>query len=166
MAIDDLAVNPFVASQPWMRDAACAGMDVELFFPARGESTATIKATCAGCPVAAECLDYALRNGEKFGIWGGTSERERRRLRRGRGLTAPPKRGKVPQVLTDDQQAILAAVAEEVLTATDPIEATAWAVELLRAEGVTAAVTSLADALGMAPNTVSERVRRAMERAS
>lgn len=71
---------------PWIDRAACAGVDPELFFPDRGESTAPAKAVCAGCPVRAECLDHALVNVERFGIWGGTSERERRaiRLRRAR----------------------------------------------------------------------------------
>jgi WhiB family transcriptional regulator, redox-sensing transcriptional regulator len=64
--------------------ANCTGVDPELFFPLRGESTAPAKAACRGCVVREECLEYALANGEKFGIWGGMSERERRRLRRDR----------------------------------------------------------------------------------
>lgn len=69
----------------WQASAACDGLDPELFFPERGESTAKAKAVCAACPVREQCLEYALTNGEKFGIWGGLSERERRRLRRERG---------------------------------------------------------------------------------
>jgi WhiB family redox-sensing transcriptional regulator len=57
-------------------------MDAALFFPERGESTREAKATCATCNVSVECLDYAMRNQIKFGIWGGTSELERRTLRR------------------------------------------------------------------------------------
>jgi WhiB family redox-sensing transcriptional regulator len=65
----------------WMTDGNCAGVDVALFFPERGDSTYEAKKVCRGCAVRQECLDYALANGEKFGIWGGMSERERRRLR-------------------------------------------------------------------------------------
>lgn len=56
----------------------------DMFFPNRGENTAPAKAACGRCPVKDDCLDFALTNGEKFGIWGGTSERERRRIRRRR----------------------------------------------------------------------------------
>ena len=57
-----------------------------LEFPKRGASTREAKSVCAGCEVKDDCLEYALVNGEKFGIWGGLSERERRRLRRQRAL--------------------------------------------------------------------------------
>lgn len=70
----------------WQDDANCIGVDANLFFPARGESTREAKEVCAGCVVKAECLSYALANGEKYGIWGGTSERERRRIRAARRL--------------------------------------------------------------------------------
>jgi WhiB family redox-sensing transcriptional regulator len=65
----------------WQALAACAGVDPELFFPARGEPTGTAKAICATCPVREQCAEYALARSEKFGIWGGLSERERRRER-------------------------------------------------------------------------------------
>lgn len=65
----------------WQAAANCRGVDPELFFPQRGESTREAKQVCAGCTVRADCLDYAIANGEKFGIWGGRSERERRRIR-------------------------------------------------------------------------------------
>ena len=61
-------------------------MDADLFHPARGEYTNAPKSACAVCPVRSACLDYALTTGQKFGIWGGTSERERRLLRREMGL--------------------------------------------------------------------------------
>lgn len=64
----------------------CAGIDPDLFFPERGASTREAKAVCFGCVAREGCLEHALANGEKFGIWGGTSERERRRLRRQRAL--------------------------------------------------------------------------------
>lgn len=71
----------------WMADAECHGMDPELFFPAGGETTDNVKAICRRCDVQAECLAYAINLGEKHGIWGGVSERGRRRLRRAAGIT-------------------------------------------------------------------------------
>src|SRR3954469_22608065 len=70
----------------WQDQANCLGVDPDLFFPERGASTREAKEVCRGCVVRAECLEYALSNGEKFGIWGGMSERERRRIRRQRAL--------------------------------------------------------------------------------
>lgn len=68
----------------WMDQANCAGVDPELFFPDRGASTREAKAVCQACVVRVECLDYALDHSEKHGIWGGRSERERRRMREAR----------------------------------------------------------------------------------
>lgn len=68
----------------WQDQANCLGVDPDLFFPERGASTREAKEVCKGCVVREDCLEYALANGEKFGIWGGLSERERRRLRRQR----------------------------------------------------------------------------------
>lgn len=82
-----------VAPPEWTRDALCAQVDPELFFPDKGGSTRQAKAVCRRCPVRAECLDYALayesgehgtRTSHHFGIYGGLSERERRRLRKER----------------------------------------------------------------------------------
>ena len=70
----------------WQDEANCLGVDPDLFFPERGASTREAKEVCRGCVVRLDCLEYALVNGEKFGIWGGMSERERRRLRRQRAL--------------------------------------------------------------------------------
>jgi WhiB family transcriptional regulator, redox-sensing transcriptional regulator len=66
----------------WQADALCAQTDPEAFFPEKGGSTREAKKVCQQCEVRAQCLDYALANDERFGIWGGLSERERRRLRR------------------------------------------------------------------------------------
>jgi WhiB family redox-sensing transcriptional regulator len=68
--------------QSWQEQALCAETDPEAFFPEKGGSTREAKKICTGCEVRAECLEYALANDERFGIWGGLSERERRRLRR------------------------------------------------------------------------------------
>jgi WhiB family redox-sensing transcriptional regulator len=70
----------------WQVRANCMGVDPELFFPERGASTREAKEVCRGCVVREDCLEYAIANGEKFGIWGGMSERERRRVRRARVL--------------------------------------------------------------------------------
>ena len=70
----------------WQDRANCLGVDPDLFFPERGASTREAKEVCRGCEVREECLEYALQHGEKFGIWGGMSERERRRIRRARAL--------------------------------------------------------------------------------
>ena len=73
-------------ARSWQDQANCLGVDPDLFFPERGASTREAKEVCRGCVVREECLEYALSNGEKFGIWGGMSERERRRVRRARAL--------------------------------------------------------------------------------
>ena len=70
----------------WQNYANCLGVDPDLFFPERGASTREAKEVCRGCVVQDECLEFALSNGEKFGIWGGKSERERRRVRRQRAM--------------------------------------------------------------------------------
>lgn len=64
----------------WHADALCAQTDPEIFFPEKGGSTKEAYSVCADCLVRAECLDYALAVGERFGVWGGLSERKRRRL--------------------------------------------------------------------------------------
>jgi WhiB family redox-sensing transcriptional regulator len=67
----------------WQDRALCAQTDPEAFFPEKGGSTREAKKICLGCEVRHECLEYALAHDERFGIWGGLSERERRRLKRG-----------------------------------------------------------------------------------
>lgn len=69
--------------EQWQDRALCAQTDPEAFFPEKGGSTREAKRICQGCEVKSECLEYALHNDERFGIWGGLSERERRRLKRG-----------------------------------------------------------------------------------
>ena len=66
----------------WQELALCAQTDPEAFFPEKGGSTREAKRVCQSCEVRQECLEYALGNDERFGIWGGLSERERRRLKR------------------------------------------------------------------------------------
>ena len=63
------------------QDALCAQTDPEIFFPEKGGSSKSAKDVCISCPIQNECLQYALKANEHFGIWGGKSERERRALR-------------------------------------------------------------------------------------
>jgi WhiB family redox-sensing transcriptional regulator len=74
-----------LAGQPgdWRDSALCAQTDPEIFFPDKGESTTPAKRVCAGCEVRIECLQDALDRGERFGVWGGLSERQRRTLAAG-----------------------------------------------------------------------------------
>lgn len=67
--------------EPWMQDALCAQTDPELFFPELGGSTHAAKAICAKCPVRAACLAFAVEHVE-YGVWGGTSDKQRTALRR------------------------------------------------------------------------------------
>jgi WhiB family redox-sensing transcriptional regulator len=75
--------DPDAADDQWQENALCAQTDPEAFFPEKGGSTREAKRICLGCEVKNACLEYALSNDERFGIWGGLSERERRRLKRG-----------------------------------------------------------------------------------
>ncbi|OBK87575.1 WhiB [Mycolicibacter sinensis] len=79
--------DPFDAetatNEEWQDRALCAQTDPEAFFPEKGGSTREAKKICQRCSVRSECLEYALAHDERFGIWGGLSERERRRLKRG-----------------------------------------------------------------------------------
>jgi WhiB family redox-sensing transcriptional regulator len=77
-----VAVDDDEAQLAWQADSLCAQTDPEAFFPEKGGSTRDAKKICASCDVRAQCLEYALRNDERFGIWGGLSERERRKLRK------------------------------------------------------------------------------------
>lgn len=73
-----------INKEPWQDDALCRQVDIgDLFFPDKGGSTKEAKAVCAQCPVVDQCLEYALAHQERFGVWGGLSERERRGLIKG-----------------------------------------------------------------------------------
>ncbi|WP_343572631.1 WhiB family transcriptional regulator [Mycobacterium sp.] len=82
-AIEDEFEGTEEATDQWQDRALCAQTDPEAFFPEKGGSTREAKKICLGCEVRSECLEYALAHDERFGIWGGLSERERRRLKRG-----------------------------------------------------------------------------------
>ena len=81
---DDVGGRP----DAWKYDAVCAQTDPEMFFPEKGGSTREAKRVCLSCEVREKCLEYAIANDERFGIWGGYSERERRRLARGENVVA------------------------------------------------------------------------------
>ena len=84
--VDIVELMSGMEDRGWQARANCMGVDPDLFFPERGASTREAKEVCRGCVAREDCLEYALDNGEKFGIWGGMSERERRRLRRARAI--------------------------------------------------------------------------------
>ena len=66
----------------WKKRAACRGSGVDVFFPEKrnGQTTARqARAICAGCPVRETCLDYALKHHDHYGVWGGMTDRQRRR---------------------------------------------------------------------------------------
>jgi WhiB family transcriptional regulator, redox-sensing transcriptional regulator len=71
-----------VVRQQWLDRAACLQADPDAFYPEKGGSSRAAKRVCHTCPVQTDCLSYALANDERFGIWGGMSERERRQLKR------------------------------------------------------------------------------------
>jgi len=67
----------------WRSEALCAQADPDAWFPEKGGSTRMAKRICLGCPVKQQCLEYALIHDQRWGVWGGLSERERRCIRRG-----------------------------------------------------------------------------------
>jgi WhiB family redox-sensing transcriptional regulator len=75
----------------WQDLALCAETDPEAFFPEKGGSVREAKKVCRKCEVRAQCLEYALENDERFGIWGGLSERERRHVKRETAAPAAPR---------------------------------------------------------------------------
>lgn len=79
----DALFDPGVDGRPdWQERSLCSQTDPEAFYPEKGGSTREAKIICGRCEVRAECLVYALDRDERFGIWGGMSERERRKLKR------------------------------------------------------------------------------------
>lgn len=72
----------------WRQRAACRGVDPDVFYPAADEEADDAKAICGICPVREACLEYALVNRERDGVWGGATERERRRILRQRRKSA------------------------------------------------------------------------------
>lgn len=81
---EELTPEPQPHTSSWREAGLCAQTDPEVFFPDKGGSTTSARAVCQSCDVRQQCLEYALAHDERFGIWGGLSERERRRLKRSR----------------------------------------------------------------------------------
>jgi WhiB family transcriptional regulator, redox-sensing transcriptional regulator len=72
----------------WRQRAACRGVDPDIFFPVTDEEAEDAQAICRGCSVREACLEWALSSRERDGVWGGATERERRRMIRQRRRTA------------------------------------------------------------------------------
>jgi len=91
--VEMVMVNPVLDAfydlemNKWKFKGACRGYNADAWFPKRGASTRAAKSICRQCDVQVECLEYAVNMGEKHGIWGGLSERERRAIRKKRGIT-------------------------------------------------------------------------------
>ncbi len=81
LEIETLPPNP---SPPdvWQEQAACFGIDPDVFFPISEEEAGPALAFCASCSLKELCLAWALKNGERYGVWGGTTEQQRRRIQR------------------------------------------------------------------------------------
>jgi WhiB family redox-sensing transcriptional regulator len=71
---------PQLPNEPWMQEGLCAQTDPDSFFPDKGGSAREAKRVCLNCPVREECLQYALEHNERWGVWGGETERARRRM--------------------------------------------------------------------------------------
>lgn len=77
----------------WRDNAACANTDPDAFFPQKSRSGNDAKRVCATCPVREQCLQWALENNMRFGIWGGMTDNERRRIKKiGAGQDAEMKK--------------------------------------------------------------------------
>jgi WhiB family transcriptional regulator, redox-sensing transcriptional regulator len=72
----------------WRKLGACRGLDASIFYPEDDDDALAAKEVCAGCGVRAACLEHALSSREKAGVWGGATERERRRIIRQRRRSA------------------------------------------------------------------------------
>ena len=72
----------------WRQRGACRGLDPEVFYPISDEDAGEAKSICGSCTAQEQCLEYALANRETDGVWGGATERERRRILRQRRKTA------------------------------------------------------------------------------
>ncbi len=81
-------MGDLVRTIDWRQLGECKGLDPAIFYPEDDDDAAPAKAICAGCGVRVACLEHALASREKVGVWGGATERERRRLVRQRRRTA------------------------------------------------------------------------------
>ncbi|MEA3076271.1 MAG: WhiB family transcriptional regulator, redox-sensing transcriptional regulator [Actinomycetota bacterium] len=77
-----------LTNQTWRQYAACKGVEPDIFYPASDEEAEVAKAVCGVCPVRQPCLEFALATRERDGVWGGATEKERRRILRQRRKSA------------------------------------------------------------------------------
>jgi hypothetical protein len=103
----------------WQARALCAQTDPEAFFPEKGGSTRDAKRICARCEVKENCLQYALDHDERFGIWGGLSERERRKIKRQAREAARRRTERLPVVVCLPSPMINPALTPEVVFAAE-----------------------------------------------
>ena len=82
--MDELSTPDYDAEHAWMLTGLCRERDPSFFFPSDGVGVEQARRVCAGCPVQTECLEYALTYRIEHGVWGGASERQRRRILRSR----------------------------------------------------------------------------------
>lgn len=75
-------IMPDESEQPWATRAACRGFDSAIFFPGQDGNAEPALRVCESCPVEEDCLQYALETRQRYGVWGGTTERQRRRILR------------------------------------------------------------------------------------
>jgi WhiB family transcriptional regulator, redox-sensing transcriptional regulator len=84
----------------WMARGKCRELPPDTFFPSDGAGVEVARKICADCPVKSPCLEYAMENHIDHGVWGGTSERERRRIARRRRLAAAEAAAEAPGQVT------------------------------------------------------------------
>ena len=77
-----------LTNQTWRQHAACKGVEPDIFYPASDDEAEVAKIVCGQCPVRQPCLEYALASRERDGVWGGATEKERRRILRQRRKSA------------------------------------------------------------------------------
>ncbi len=78
----DMLPVPITEERPWVVFSACRDKDADLFFPENKTNERTALSICAACPVQVDCLEYAFEADIRFGVWGGMTEKQRRRLAR------------------------------------------------------------------------------------
>ena len=141
----------------WRESALCAQVDTSLFYPDRGCSGADAKRICQACEARSECLEYALAHDERFGIWGGLSERERRKLKRGNAKNGKTARADKARRLIAEGHSD-AEVAELTGLARDTVRQHRKRLERSQAAGATAAAALLAPSASVGVSTGSSGV--------
>ena len=89
MPNDDLSVFDCEPAGEWVREGACQGADLSLFFPNAGTRPLEALSICARCPVRVQCAEYAMETHQHWGVWGGLTERQRFTVKRFRRLGVP-----------------------------------------------------------------------------